>query len=88
MNVESFENTPPLLKVSVRDGGPGIPQDTLPKIFDVRFSTKAAGHGTGLGLNIVLRLVKESQGMLHVHTKVGEGTCFTIYLPAVPLATM
>jgi two-component system sensor histidine kinase/response regulator len=88
MNVESFENTPPLLKVSVRDGGSGIPQDTLPKIFDVRFSTKAAGHGTGLGLNIVLRLVKESQGMLHVHTKVGEGTCFTIYLPAVPLATM
>ena len=88
MNVESFQNTPPLLKISVRDDGPGIPPDTLPKIFDVRFSTKAAGHGTGLGLNIVLRLVKESQGVLHVHTKVGEGTCFTIYVPAVPLATM
>jgi two-component system, sensor histidine kinase and response regulator len=87
LNVESFENTAPLLMVSVRDGGPGIPQDTLPKIFDVRFSTKAAGHGTGLGLNIVLRLVKESRGVLHVHTKVGEGTCFTIYLPAVPIAT-
>jgi two-component system, sensor histidine kinase and response regulator len=87
LNVESFENTPPLLKVCVRDGGPGIPQATLPKIFDARFSTKAAGHGTGLGLNIVLRLVKESRGMLHVHTKVGEGTCFTIYLPAVPLVT-
>lgn len=87
LNVESFENTAPLLKVSVRDGGPGIPPDTLPKIFDVRFSTKAAGHGTGLGLNIVLRLVKETRGVLHVHTKVGEGTCFTIYLPTVPLAT-
>ncbi len=87
LNVESFDNTPPLLRVSVRDSGPGIPPDTLPKIFDARFSTKAAGHGTGLGLNIVLRLVKESRGVLHVLTKVGEGTCFSIYLPAVPLAS-
>jgi signal transduction histidine kinase len=87
LNVESFDNTPPLLKVSVRDGGPGIPPETLPKIFEARFSTKAAGHGTGLGLNIVQRLVKEARGVLHVHTKLGEGTRFTVYLPAVPLAT-
>jgi signal transduction histidine kinase len=37
-------------------------------------------------LNIVQRLVKEARGALHVHTKVGEGTTFTVYLPAVPLA--
>jgi len=87
LNVESFDNTPSLVMISVRDDGPGIPPETLPKIFEARFSTKAAGHGTGLGLNIVLRLVKEARGVLHVHTQVGEGTCFTVYFPAVPLAT-
>jgi two-component system, sensor histidine kinase and response regulator len=86
LNVENFDNTPPLVMLSVRDDGPGIPPETLPKIFEARFSTKAAAHGTGLGLNIVLRLIKEARGVLHVRTKVGEGTCFTVWLPAVPLA--
>jgi signal transduction histidine kinase len=86
VNVEGFDNTAPLLRISVRDNGPGIPPETLPKIFEARFSTKTSGHGTGLGLNIVQRLVKEARGVLHVHTKVGEGTSFTVYLPAVPLA--
>jgi two-component system sensor histidine kinase/response regulator len=86
LNVEGFENTPPLLRISVRDDGPGIAPETLPKIFQAYFSTKGARQGTGLGLNIVQRLVKEAQGALHVHTQVGQGTCFTLYLPAVPLA--
>jgi two-component system cell cycle sensor histidine kinase/response regulator CckA len=86
--VESFDNTPPLVMISVSDDGPGIPPETLPKIFEARFSTKAAGHGTGLGLNIVLRLIKEASGVLHVHTQLGEGTRFTLYLPAVRLATV
>jgi two-component system, sensor histidine kinase and response regulator len=85
LNVESFHNSPPLVMISVRDDGPGIPPETLPKVFEARFSTKAPGHGTGLGLNIVLRLVKEAGGVLHVHTRLGEGTGFTVYLPAVPL---
>ena len=85
LNVESFENIPPLVMISVRDDGPGIPPETLPKIFEARFSTKAAGHGTGLGLNIVLRLVREARGVLQVHTRVGEGTIFKVYLPGVPL---
>ena len=86
LNVESFENGVPLLMVSVRDTGPGIPPETLPKIFQAYFSTKGARQGTGLGLNIVQRLVKEARGALHVHTQVGEGTTFTLYLAAVPLA--
>jgi signal transduction histidine kinase len=85
LNVECFENTAPLLMLSVRDNGPGIPPETLPKIFQAGFSTKGARQGTGLGLNIVQRLVKEARGALHVHTKVGEGTTFTIYLAAAPL---
>jgi signal transduction histidine kinase len=86
LNVEHFENTTPLLMIAVRDTGPGIPPEILPKVFEVGFSTKGARQGTGLGLNIVQRLVKEARGLLHVHTKAGEGTSFRVYLPAVPLA--
>ena len=87
LNVESFDNTAPLLMLSIRDDGPGIPPETLPKIFQAYFTTKGARQGTGLGLNIVQRLIKEARGVLRVHTKVGEGTRFAVYLPAVPLAT-
>jgi signal transduction histidine kinase len=87
LNIESFDNTAPLLMLSIRDDGPGIPPETLPKIFQAYFTTKGARQGTGLGLNIVQRLIKEARGVLHVHTNVGDGTCFTVYLPAVPLAT-
>ena len=86
LNVESFDDAAPLLMVSVRDNGSGIPPGTLPKIFQAYFTTKGTRHGTGLGLNIVQRLIKEARGALHVRTQVGEGTTFTVYLPAVPLA--
>jgi signal transduction histidine kinase len=86
LNVESFDNTPPILAVTVKDTGPGIPADVLPKIFQPYFTTKGAKQGTGLGLNIVQRLIREAKGALHVQTVVGEGTAFTAYLPATPLA--
>lgn len=85
LNVESFLNSPPLLKISVSDDGPGIPEAILPKVFQPYFSTKGARHGTGLGLNIVQRLIREAQGALHVHTRLGEGTSFTVYLRAISL---
>ena len=83
--MENFDNTPPLLLMSVRDTGPGIPPEILPKIFQPYFTTKGDRHGTGLGLNIVQRLIKEAKGALHVRTQAGQGTTFTVYLPAVPL---
>ena len=86
LNVENFENTAPILQLSVRDDGPGIPPEVLPKIFQPYFTTKNARQGTGLGLNIVQRLIKEAKGALRVQTRVGEGTTFTIYVPAAPLA--
>jgi signal transduction histidine kinase len=86
LNVENFKNAAPLLKMSVRDSGPGVPAEILPKIFQPYFTTKGANYGTGLGLNIVQRLVKEARGALHVRTESGEGTTFTVYLPALPLA--
>ena len=85
LNVESMNNTAPLVKLWVRDTGPGIAPDLLPKIFQPYFTTKAPRQGTGLGLNIVQRLIKEGNGALHVHTKLGEGTTFTIYLPGTGL---
>ena len=85
LNVESFINTPPLVKLSIRDDGPGIPSEILPKIFEPYFTTKSARQGTGLGLNIVQRLIKENNCALHVRTRVGEGTTFSVYFPAAPL---
>jgi two-component system sensor histidine kinase/response regulator len=86
LNVEGLENTVPLVKLWVRDTGPGIPPEVLPKIFQPYFTTKGPQQGTGLGLNIVQRLIKEGSGALHVHTRTGEGTTFTIYLPGANLA--
>jgi signal transduction histidine kinase len=82
VNREGFQNTPPLLALSVSDTGPGIPAEVLSRIFVPYFTTKAPTQGTGLGLDIVQRLVKEAKGMVHVHTRPGQGTTFTVYLPA------
>jgi len=86
LNIEGLDNTAPLVKFSVSDTGPGIPPELLPKIFQPYFTTKGPRQGTGLGLNIVQRLVKEGHGALHVHTQLGEGTTFTVYLPGAMLA--
>jgi len=86
LNVESFNNTAPLVKLWARDNGPGIPPEVLPKIFQPYFTTKGPRQGTGLGLSIVQRLIKEGNGALHIHTHVGEGTTFTLYLPGAKLA--
>ena len=86
LNVESMSNTPPLVKFWVRDNGPGISAEVLPKIFQPYFTTKGPRQGTGLGLSIVQRLIKEANGALHVHTVPGEGTTFSVYLPGANLA--
>ena len=86
LNVENFANTAPLVQFSVQDNGPGIPPEILPKIFQPYFTTKSARQGTGLGLNIVQRLIKEDKGALHVRTRAGAGTTFTVFLPAARLA--
>jgi two-component system, sensor histidine kinase and response regulator len=84
INREHVKNTGPLLALTVEDTGPGIPSEILPKIFDPYFTTKSASEGTGLGLNVVQRLVKEAKAALHVQTKTGRGTTFTVYLPIAP----
>ena len=78
---EPLANEPPLVALSVLDQGPGIAPEVLPHIFEPYFTTKAE-HGTGLGLAIVSRLVQDHRGLLHVKTKVREGTRITVYFPA------
>jgi signal transduction histidine kinase len=85
INMEGFDNTPPLLAMEVSDNGPGMPPEVLSRIFDPWFTTKDRQQGTGLGLNIVQRLVKAARGAVHVKTIPGQGTTFTVYFPAVRL---
>ena len=82
INRDAFNNVAPLLSLSVQDNGPGIAPEVMPKIFEPYFTTRPRSSGTGLGLCIVHRLLKQSHGALHAHTKVGQGTVFTVYLPA------
>jgi len=78
---EQFQHSGPLLALSVEDTGPGIPPQYMSKLFAESFTTQEAGKGTGLGLFIVQRLVSRAKGAIHVRTKLGQGTAFTIYLP-------
>ncbi len=67
--------------VEVEDNGPGIPSDIVGKIFDPFFTTKDVGKGTGLGLEIVNRIVARHHGRIDV-TSVPGCTRFTVVLPA------
>ncbi len=66
--------------VSVEDDGPGIPADVLPRIFDPFFTTKRIGQGTGLGLEVVSKIVQQHQGTINVESMPGR-TCFVLSLP-------
>ena len=85
-NVEVASNDKLLLsegnyiRISVADKGHGIPAEQLTKIFDPYFTTKQMG--SGLGLATVYSIIHRHDGHIAVESKVGEGTTFTIYLPA------
>jgi signal transduction histidine kinase len=69
------------VEVKMSDNGVGIPQTHLSQIFDPFFTTKNPGEGTGLGLNIVYRLVTKYGGTIDVESKEGLGTTFILRFP-------
>jgi len=68
--------------ISIKDNGPGIPEETRVKIFDPFFTTKVLGEGTGLGLSISHGIIENHGGTISVNSEVGKGTEFVISLPA------
>jgi signal transduction histidine kinase len=72
--------------VSVGDTGCGIPPELRERIFDAFFTTKATGEGTGLGLDIVRKIVEKHGGQIRVDSEVGVGSTFTVSLPIAGVA--
>jgi PAS domain S-box-containing protein len=79
--------TGPAVKVSVADTGCGIPPDIKARVFEPLFTTKGTGRGTGLGLSVVHGIIDEAGGHIELHSEVGIGTTFDIYLPAIDAPT-
>lgn len=73
------------LRVSIEDNGPGISEANLKKIFDPFFTTKQVGQGTGLGLSLCYGIIHEHGGAIKAASRLGEGTTFTIELPALQM---
>lgn len=75
----------PWIEIGVRDTGTGIPEKARDRIFEPFFTTKGVGKGTGQGLAIARSVVVDKHGgTLAFTTETGQGTCFTIRLPAAP----
>ena len=94
LNARNVEITPSLLKpplevkpgryveITVADTGVGIPEVLMDKIFDPFFTTKNQGSGTGLGLSTTLAIIRDHGGFLDAKSVAGEGSLFTILIPA------
>ncbi len=91
--IDSLDKTPGQIRVAshkindevhvqVADNGKGVPADRLTRIFEPFYTTKAPGRGTGLGLSVSHRIVKQHGGHIRVESQVGAGSTFTVIIPA------
>ena len=71
-----------MVVVQIADTGVGIPKECFSKIFEPFYTTKKTGS-VGLGLSVVYGIIRDHQGFIKVESTVGQGTVFTIRLPAV-----
>jgi signal transduction histidine kinase len=74
------KENPDRLEIAISDNGRGIPKENLNKTFDIFFTTKGP-QGTGMGLSMAYRIIKDHNGNIDVDSEVGKGTIFTISLP-------
>lgn len=71
--------------LSIADQGSGIPPELITQVFEPFFTTKPPGKGRGLGLSVCQRVVEEAGGRFELHSEMGQGSNFTIYLPKAEL---
>jgi len=85
--IVSYRERPSVIDIAIKDTGPGISPEFLPKIFDEfkreydSWEALGAAPGTGLGLAVAKRLIEAMEGSIRVESSPGHGTCFTITLP-------
>ncbi len=82
LTLETKNSRRHLVVVKVSDTGRGIPKESFSQIFEPFFTTKKTGSGAGLGLSVVYGIVRDHQGTIKVDSVLGQGTSFTIRLPA------
>ena len=81
LSVLTHRPVPGRIEVILRDSGPGIPPQLMPRIFEPFFTTKPAGYGTGLGLSISSEIAHEHGGTIRVENNTDTGACFNVQLP-------
>ena len=69
------------IRMTVSDNGTGIVPEYINNIFDPYFTTKKVGKGTGMGLSVVYGILKSYGGAITVHSKLGKGSTFNVYIP-------
>lgn len=70
-------------QLTISDNGSGMSPEIMSRIFDPFFTTKDQGEGTGMGLSVVLGIVKSHDGAIGVKSNIDEGTSFTVFFPLV-----
>jgi signal transduction histidine kinase len=81
LTIHIAEDEDAFIVVSISDTGCGIPREIQERIFEPFFTTKPSGEGSGLGLDIVKKIIEKHNGKIALESKVESGTTFKIYIP-------
>ena len=81
----SYDSREGLVIVTIKDSGPGIAPEDLPRIFEPFYTTKKEGYGVGLGLSTVYGIMQHHHGTVTVASNPGQGATFRLRLPASPV---